>query len=290
MVTGRGRRNDRRPARRSRRRRPGVAPTEPTSASARSVTTGSTSPPDSVPAPGGWPARVAPCSKSTRAARQRGAPVCTLVERRRAHAHARPARVQPARCRRPVRRRRDVPGRRTAPGDAPAALLDGPPRIVDPVFVVCPPRSGSSFLFETLQRSPSLATIGGESHEVIEGIAVAHARRARLELEPPRRHRRRPTVLSRTSRSASRCACATEPAAPCRRTDPSAREDAEERAAHPVPRARVPRRAVRLTSTATHEKRFRACSTPGVRAGSSPTRTPALGWAAVVVAAHPGLA
>jgi uncharacterized protein (TIGR03032 family) len=51
-------------------------------------------------------------------------------------------------------------------------LLDGPPRIVDPVFIVCPPRSGSSLLFETLQRSPSLATIGGESHEVIEGIAA----------------------------------------------------------------------------------------------------------------------
>ena len=53
-----------------------------------------------------------------------------------------------------------------------SSLLDGPPRIVEPVFVVCPPRSGSSLLFETLQRSPSLATIGGESHEVIEGIAA----------------------------------------------------------------------------------------------------------------------
>jgi uncharacterized protein (TIGR03032 family) len=55
---------------------------------------------------------------------------------------------------------------------ARSSLLDGPPRIVDPVIVVCPPRSGSSLLFETLQRSPSLATIGGESHEVIEGIAA----------------------------------------------------------------------------------------------------------------------
>jgi uncharacterized protein (TIGR03032 family) len=62
---------------------------------------------------------------------------------------------------------------RTSPGAAPRpSLLDGPPRIVDPVFIVCPPRSGSSLLFETLQRSPSLATIGGESHEVIEGIAA----------------------------------------------------------------------------------------------------------------------
>ena len=70
-------------------------------------------------------------------------------------------------------------GSTPATPDAPAparagrsSLLDGPPRIVDPVFVVCPPRSGSSLLFETLQRSPSLATIGGESHEVIEGIAA----------------------------------------------------------------------------------------------------------------------
>ena len=55
---------------------------------------------------------------------------------------------------------------------ARSSVFDGPPRIVDPVFIVCPPRSGSSLLFETLQRSPSLATIGGESHEVIEGIAA----------------------------------------------------------------------------------------------------------------------
>ena len=65
------------------------------------------------------------------------------------------------------------PPQRAAAGPvrgAPAALA-GPARIVNPVFVVCPPRSGSSFLFETLQRSPTLATIGGESHELIEGIA-----------------------------------------------------------------------------------------------------------------------
>jgi uncharacterized protein (TIGR03032 family) len=55
---------------------------------------------------------------------------------------------------------------------AAATLLAGPPRIVEPVFIVCPPRSGSSLLFETLQRSPGLATIGGESHHVIEGISA----------------------------------------------------------------------------------------------------------------------
>ncbi|HEX5960727.1 MAG TPA: sulfotransferase [Rhodanobacteraceae bacterium] len=38
-----------------------------------------------------------------------------------------------------------------------------------PVFIVCPPRSGSSLLFETLALSPSVCTIGGESHGIIEG-------------------------------------------------------------------------------------------------------------------------
>ncbi|HVT32736.1 MAG TPA: sulfotransferase [Rhodanobacteraceae bacterium] len=39
-----------------------------------------------------------------------------------------------------------------------------------PVFIVSPPRSGSTLLFETLALSPSACTIGGESHGVIEGI------------------------------------------------------------------------------------------------------------------------
>jgi LPS sulfotransferase NodH len=38
------------------------------------------------------------------------------------------------------------------------------------VVIVSPPRSGSTLLFETLARSPSLCTIGGESHALIEGI------------------------------------------------------------------------------------------------------------------------
>lgn len=42
-----------------------------------------------------------------------------------------------------------------------------------PVFIVSPPRSGSSLLFETLARSPDACTIGGESHGIIEG-ATAH--------------------------------------------------------------------------------------------------------------------
>lgn len=39
-----------------------------------------------------------------------------------------------------------------------------------PVFIVSAPRSGSTLLFETLAKSPSVLTIGGESHAVIEGM------------------------------------------------------------------------------------------------------------------------
>ncbi len=39
-----------------------------------------------------------------------------------------------------------------------------------PVIIVSAPRSGSSFLFETLSRSPGFFTIGGESHGVFESI------------------------------------------------------------------------------------------------------------------------
>jgi hypothetical protein len=43
-------------------------------------------------------------------------------------------------------------------------------RIVRPIFIVSSPRSGSTFLFETMARAPDLFTIGGESHRVIENI------------------------------------------------------------------------------------------------------------------------
>jgi uncharacterized protein (TIGR03032 family) len=39
-----------------------------------------------------------------------------------------------------------------------------------PVFIVSAPRSGSSLLFETLARAAGVYTIGGESHQLIEGI------------------------------------------------------------------------------------------------------------------------
>lgn len=43
-----------------------------------------------------------------------------------------------------------------------------------PIFIVCPPRSGSSLLFETLSRSPDLWSVGGESHRLIESIPALH--------------------------------------------------------------------------------------------------------------------
>lgn len=50
------------------------------------------------------------------------------------------------------------------------------PRFDRPVFVLSPPRSGSTLLFETLLRAPGVYTIGGESHQLIEtvpGLGIA---------------------------------------------------------------------------------------------------------------------
>jgi Sulfotransferase family/Aspartyl/Asparaginyl beta-hydroxylase len=41
-----------------------------------------------------------------------------------------------------------------------------------PVFIVCPPRSGSTLLFETMAQAPDVFTIGDESHQLIEGVAT----------------------------------------------------------------------------------------------------------------------
>lgn len=55
-------------------------------------------------------------------------------------------------------------GARTPAARPTAAVVERP------VFIVSPPRSGSSLLFETLAQSPGVYTIGGESHGLIEGI------------------------------------------------------------------------------------------------------------------------
>ncbi|HEX4480493.1 MAG TPA: sulfotransferase [Rudaea sp.] len=43
-----------------------------------------------------------------------------------------------------------------------------------PVFIVSPPRSGSTLLFETLARAPNVYTIGSESHRIFEGLPSLH--------------------------------------------------------------------------------------------------------------------
>lgn len=43
-----------------------------------------------------------------------------------------------------------------------------------PVFIISPPRSGSTLLFETLSRAPQVFTIGHESHALIEGMRELH--------------------------------------------------------------------------------------------------------------------
>lgn len=49
-----------------------------------------------------------------------------------------------------------------------------------PIFIVSPPRSGSSLLFETLAQSPDIFTIGGESHRMLE-VEVAAGKLGTIE-------------------------------------------------------------------------------------------------------------
>ena len=63
------------------------------------------------------------------------------------------------------------------PRDAPSKARTNRDAEFDrPVFIVSPPRSGSTFLFETLARAKDVYTIGDESHGLIEGIGVLHPR------------------------------------------------------------------------------------------------------------------
>jgi uncharacterized protein (TIGR03032 family) len=49
-----------------------------------------------------------------------------------------------------------------------------------PIFIVCSPRSGSSLFFETLAQSPSVWTVGGESHAIIESLPALHPAQRRF--------------------------------------------------------------------------------------------------------------
>ena len=58
-----------------------------------------------------------------------------------------------------------------APRRAVTSMPSEPdPEFDRPIFIVNPPRSGSSLLFETLAQAPGLYTVGGESHNIIEGV------------------------------------------------------------------------------------------------------------------------
>jgi uncharacterized protein (TIGR03032 family) len=67
--------------------------------------------------------------------------------------------------------------RQSAPSPVPAVSPSSTPReplFERPVIVVCPPRSGSTLLFELLATSPQAWTIGGESHALVEGQPSLH--------------------------------------------------------------------------------------------------------------------
>ncbi len=55
-----------------------------------------------------------------------------------------------------------------------SADAEGDPLFDRPVFIISPPRAGSTLLFETLARAPQLFTIGHESHALIEGMPELH--------------------------------------------------------------------------------------------------------------------
>ncbi|MGZ7041409.1 MAG: sulfotransferase, partial [Thermoanaerobaculia bacterium] len=65
---------------------------------------------------------------------------------------------------------------------ADLAHVAGPARRIErPIFIVSSPRAGSSMLFETLLQSPSVFTIGGESHSIIEGVPRLAPQQRRFE-------------------------------------------------------------------------------------------------------------
>lgn len=64
-----------------------------------------------------------------------------------------------------------------APAEKTVAAPQGSDPFNTPVFIVAAPRSGSSWLFETLSESSELLTLGGEGHPHIESIEALDPRR-----------------------------------------------------------------------------------------------------------------
>lgn len=63
----------------------------------------------------------------------------------------------------------DAPAQAVPPlRQQPAAVKRRPIRFDRPVFIVSPPRSGSTLLFETLSRARDAFNVGGESHHIFE--------------------------------------------------------------------------------------------------------------------------
>jgi hypothetical protein len=69
----------------------------------------------------------------------------------------------------PQRLMAETPARVQASGRA-----DRDPVFDRPMFIISPPRAGSTLLFETLLRAPQVFTIGHESHALIEGMHELH--------------------------------------------------------------------------------------------------------------------
>ncbi|MGH8211707.1 MAG: sulfotransferase [Rhodanobacteraceae bacterium] len=61
-----------------------------------------------------------------------------------------------------------TPSSESSPRNCPPSGRD--PEFDRPIFIISTPRSGSTLLFETLQRAPGLHSTGSESHRLIEGI------------------------------------------------------------------------------------------------------------------------
>src|SRR5919201_1210031 len=49
-------------------------------------------------------------------------------------------------------------------------LISGAAPPSEPIFIVAPPRSGSTILFDLLDRSPEVASLGSESHALWEWL------------------------------------------------------------------------------------------------------------------------
>src|SRR5690606_28650409 len=122
------------------------------------------------------------------------------------------------------------------------------------------------------------------------GRARAVAVGARLGVQPPAGRTRRRAGDHRIARALLPPAARPRGSPAVRRSGADAGEDAEERAAHPVPAGGVPAGALRVPvpraapGAGQHDRRLALGAVPDL---SAPAR---LGWPGVVVPADPGLA